>query len=70
MPAKLVKIETPEECLRLWKAGLVVSADGGAWSSIPEYKGRQSINCPIRASVNYLYDAYVWVDDDGADTND
>lgn len=59
MPAKLVKIETPEECLRLWKAWMVVG-----WCSIPDYEARQSLNCHIRASHDYLDDAYVWIDDD------
>lgn len=69
MPAKLVKIETPEECLRLWKAGLVVGADGGAWSSI-HGGSNWAVDTLSGFVFNYLYDAYVWVDDDGADTND
>lgn len=63
MPAKLVKIETPEECLRLWKAGLVVDRAKDQWTAADEYEKRATLTCED-AARQFLYMAYVLVESD------
>lgn len=63
MASKLHKIETPEECLRLWKAGLVIDMQKEPWTSADVYKKRASLTCED-AAREFLYMAYVLVESD------
>ncbi len=66
MASKLLKIETPEECLRLWKAGLVVDRDNDPWTAVDLYKKRATLTCED-AAREFLSLAYVLVESDDED---
>lgn len=63
MPAKRVKIETPEECLRLWKAELVIDSNEIPWTEPDLYEKRATLSCE-EAAIAFLDIAYVLVESD------